>query len=255
MFFRRTEAQHDMRGLVRRMKEFKKLLSAAKEELGGVSFYPYDSLTNFYPLEQLLPSPDQSVLSLAGEDAVLDVGCGDGDVSFFMESLGCKVDAMDNSGTNFNRMAGVRALKAKLNSAVEIYDLDLDKRFELPDRKHSLALFFGTLYHLKNPFYVLETLAQNARWCILSTRVARLTPDRQTSFQRLPMAYLLDDREANGDPTNYWIFSETGLRRILRRSGWEVLNLVTTGDTRSSDPASPEADERAFCLLRSGLAV
>ena len=150
-------------------------------------------------------------------------------------------------------MRGVRALKDALESAVEIFELDVDDRFALPAPAYGLALFLGTLYHLKNPFYALETVARHARFCLLSTRIARFTPGGRVNFQDLPMAYLLDDREANADPTNYWIFSEAGLRRILQRSGWEVRAFTTTGDTCTSDPSAPAADERAFCFLRSRL--
>ena len=73
------------------------------------------------------------------------------------------------------------------------------------------------------------------------------------NFHDLPMAYLLDDREANADPTNYWIFSEAGLRRILSRAGWDVCDYLTTGCRHGSDPSAPDRDQRAFCLLASKL--
>jgi hypothetical protein len=60
--------------------------------------------------------------------------------------------------------------------------------------------------------------------------------------------------EANGDNTNYWVFSSAGLRRILQRTGWTVCDYLTVGCTAGSDPVSPAADERALCLLRSRIA-
>jgi hypothetical protein len=65
----------------------------------------------------------------------------------------------------------------------------------------------------------------------------------------LPVAYLLDEREINDDPTNFWIFSHMGLRRLIDRSGWDILDFMSTGCTRKSNPI--DRDERAFCLLRS----
>ena len=44
-----------------------------------------------------------------------------------------------------------------------------------------------------------------------------------------------------------------GLRRILHRTGWDVLDYMSVGNTTQSDPASPGGDERAVCLLRSRL--
>src|SRR5207302_220949 len=79
---------------------------------------------------------------------------------------------------------------------------------------YGLALFFGVLYHLKNPYYVLETLATRARYCLLSTRIARQTP-RGTSMKDEPLAYLLEPCESTYDATNFRTFSETALRPPL----------------------------------------
>ena len=110
--------------------------------------------------------------------------------------------------------------------------------------------FLGLLYHLKNPFYVLEALAQRAELCFLSTRVARQAPDG-TPLREQPVAYLLDPAEANDDATNFWIFSETGLKRLFARTGWEVVEFTTVGCADGSEPARADRDERAFALLRS----
>jgi choline dehydrogenase-like flavoprotein len=195
------------------------------------------------------------LMDQAGDKPVLDLGCGDGAVAFFMESLGARVHAVDNAATNYNGMRGVRALKDSLGASLEIHEMDLDGRFALPDAQYGLAFFLGTLYHLKNPFYALEAVARKTRYCLLSTRVARFTPGGAVDFHDLPMAWLLDDREANADSTNYWIFSEAGLRRLLGRAGWNVLAWTTSGDTRLSEPSSETADERAFCLLEKAGAL
>jgi SAM-dependent methyltransferase len=226
---------------------FRRRLDKIKAGIPGVQWYPYDSLMNFYPVRDLLAG--RYLMDLAGDKPVLDLGCGDGAVAFFMESLGARVHAVDNAATNYNGMRGVRALKDSLGASLEIHEMDLDGRFALPDAQYGLAFFLGTLYHLKNPFYALEAVARKTRYCLLSTRVARFTPGGAVDFHDLPMAWLLDDREANADSTNYWIFSEAGLRRLLGRAGWNVLAWTTSGDTRLSEPSSKTADERAFCLL------
>jgi tRNA (mo5U34)-methyltransferase len=95
---------------------------------------------------------------LSAAKPVLDIGAADGALSFFLESLGYRVEAWDHSGTNMNRMQGLRSLAQVLGSQVHIQDVDLDGRFEIT-RRYGAALFLGTLYHLKNPFYALETLA------------------------------------------------------------------------------------------------
>lgn len=214
-------------------------------------WYLYDSIGNFALLAKFLGEERRDVLKLMGGGPVLDLCCADGDLSFFVESLGCTVHAVDWPRTNMNFMRGIRRMKESLNSNIEIYERDLDGRFELPAQFYSTAFFFGGLYHLKNPFYVLEELAKHVYWCFLSTRVARFLPDGATRVQHFPVAYLVRPEELNGDHTNYWIFSESGLKRILHRAGWGVCDFTTFGNSVDSDPVRPDGDERAYCLLRS----
>jgi len=137
-----------------------------------------------------------------------------------------------------------------LDSKIEIVEMDIDTRFSLPGR-YGLAIFMGALYHLKNPYSVLATLAWHARYAVISTRVARFTPDREVAMHTAPLAYLVAGDETNNDDTNFWIFSEAGLRRLLERTHWRVEKLILLGTAESSDPASDEGDQRAFCIVES----
>ena len=87
-------------------------------------------------------------------------------------------------------------------------------------------------------------------YCFVSTRIAKQTADGQP-LSPYPIAYLLGPQECNNDSTNFWIFSEQGLKRLIDRTGWSVLSYLTIGDTTNSTPADPDRDERAFCLLQS----
>jgi tRNA (mo5U34)-methyltransferase len=233
---------------------FKKKFEAVKQSLGPQEFewYPYDSFGYISRLDLLLKGRLEVVQAMAGRDPVLDAGCGDGALSYFMESIGCRVDAIDNAPTNHSAMQGVKALKEAMSSGIEIYQMDIDAQFELPKDRYGLALLLGILYHLKNPFYVLEKLAQHTYYCLLGTRVARVTP-KGAQMRKEPLAYLVDEMETNGDPTNFWIFSEEGLRRIVQRAGWEIRQFMTAGCAEDSDPVRGDRDERAFCLLESRL--
>jgi hypothetical protein len=133
---------------------------------------------------------------------------------------------------------------------VTVHDVDLDSQFALPSEHYDLVFLLGILYHLKNPFYVLEALSHRADRLLLSTRVARYAGD-SIGIRELCVAYLLDPHEANNDATNYWIFSEAGLSRLISRTGWVIEEYLTVGDTERSNPASNEHDERAYALLRS----
>ena len=232
---------------------FRTDLLARKDEIAPEDFgwYPYDTMANVFHLDALLSGPQREVFdSLAGA-RIADIGAADGDFGFFLEhELGCRVDVLDNPPTNFNGLRGARRLVHELSSSVQVHEVDLDARFELPAARYGAVFFLGLLYHLKNPFHVLEALAARAELCCLSTRVARQAPDG-TPLQAQPVAYLLDPAEANDDATNFWIFSEAGLRRLFTRTGWDVVDFVTVGCQDGSEPARADRDERAFALLRS----
>ena len=237
--------------LVRKGLRFRSRFEEAKRSVEPVDFawYPYDCFANLFYLQRLLKNSNLSLAEIIGERPVLDFGAADGALSFFLESLGFQVQAIDFSGTNINRMQGLRSLARHLGSRIEIQDSDLDGRFELSG-SYGAALFLGTLYHLKNPYYALETLARHARFCFVSTRVARVSPDRQVRLDSVPVAYLVDSEECNADTTNYWFFSPAGLLLLAKRSGWIVRGSVTSG-AAESDPTSSDADERMFLLLES----
>jgi hypothetical protein len=157
----------------------------------------------------------------------------------------------DHPAYNHNGMRGIRALKSALDSAVEIHEIDADRPFALPHESYDLVIFLGVLYHLRNPFYVLEELSRHTTHCLLSTRVARRYPDGAAMPAGMALAYLLAENELNQDNSNYFIFSEAALRVMLDRTHWDILDYVSLGDTSHSDPVRLDRDERAFCLLRS----
>lgn len=222
-----------------------------------LQWYPWISLAGMDALSGFLEGDLNKIATMTGLDPVLDVGCGDGDVAFFLESkLGLHVDCIDQPPSNYNAMYGVRELKRVLNSNIGIYHVDMDARPELPAERYGLAMVLGILYHLKNPFLVLEALAHHARYIFLSTRIASLSPDHKTNYGHLPVAYLVDEDELNDDPTNFWIFTEEGLRRILRRTGWDVQHYTSLGkggarNPGNSDPVSADGDARAYLLAKS----
>lgn len=238
--------------VARRAVRFRERIEAAKLQIGPTEFgwYPNDSLANFQAFDTILSGKFRSLLDGPGNRCILDIGPADGTLAFFLESLGFRVTAIDHPETSYNRMCGIRQLKEALHSRIEIITEDIDSQFELPEGPHDIVFFLGILYHLKNPYYALDLLSHHARFCFLSTRVARFTPGGM-EMRNTPLAYLVDSDELNLDATNFWIFSEAGLKRLLRRTGWEICNYGTTGDTLNSNPHAAEHDERAFCLLRS----
>jgi len=231
---------------------FRAELQALKRRLlvPDYGWYPYETLSALGILTELIEPVFDEVAPALSSGPVADIGCADGDLGLFCARLGAQVDAIDHIESSFNQMRGIDLLRDALGLSVGVHDIDLDGRFHLPRSDYRFAFFLGTLYHLKNPYYVLENLAWHADWCVLSTRIAQVTP-RQTFIDEDPVAYLLDPREANNDPTNYWIFSPAGLLRLLSRAGWTVFGHQRIGLRLNSDPVHPEADERMFVLLKS----
>lgn len=228
------------------------LLKVKKQNAVDNFWYPYDIMANLVShMGVLLHGDNRRLLNLAKNQPIADIGAADGDLSFFLESIGVKeIDIIDHGPTNYNNLQGAKKLKQLLSSNVNIYDIDLNGAFELPRQNYGLIIFLGILYHLENPYYALKKLAQSTEYCLISTRIARYAMDRSIRYQKAPMAYLVDAQETNNDSTNYWIFSEEGLRRILKRTGWKVLEFMTVGSSES-DPVNPQFDERAFCLVQS----
>jgi SAM-dependent methyltransferase len=241
----------DIASLVQEARRFGERVRDAKERLGdpGFEWYPHETLSAFANLEKTLTGPNRDLFTGAGR--VLDLGSQDGELAFFLESLGYQVDAADHPAYNHNGMRGIRALKAALGSAVEIHEIDVDRPFRLPHDSYDLVVMLGVLYHLRNPFYVLEELARRTSHCLLSTRVARCFPDSSPMPSGVSLAYLLAENELNEDDSNYFIFNETGLRVMLARAHWAIADYASLGQPHLSDPIRPDRDERAFCLLRS----
>ena len=231
-------------------------IRARTKPANGYPWSPYDCLQNAWIIGLILTGEHRSIFENLGEKAIADIGGLDGDMAFFMEHLGAAhVDMFDNPATGMNAMDGARRLKSELNSRVNLHEVDVDGRFTLT-RDYDLVLFLGILYHLKNPFYALEEIARHARHIVLSTKVTAYSappqkPDR-LAIGALPLAYLLGPNEANNDSTNFWVFTDAGLLRLLDRSGWDILDYaILGGDLAASDPATNEGDRRAFCYLRS----
>jgi hypothetical protein len=235
--------------LTQRALEFREILRRHKASVDSTRWYPYDSLSCMPQLERLLKDHD-GLMDQCRALPMLDLGCGDGDLAFFFESLGFSVAAVDFELTNINQMQGVRALKRMLGSKIEIESVDLDGRGIVAGGPFGMCLLLGLLYHVKNPFYLLEYAAQKAQYCLLSTRIAQRTP-RKLDMRGEALAYLVDFEELNRDRTNFWIFSEEGLKRLVTRAGWTICGFVSSGYTEGSDPVDPRRDERAWCLLRS----
>ena len=141
----------DAAALEQRAQAFSQQLQQTKNALAPAEFgwYPYGTLDNFHILNRLLTGAHRHFLDEVRDGLIVDIGAADGDMAFFLESLGHRVHVVDYGPTNFNGCRGVRLLKQQLESNVEILETDIDTRMELPAPRYELAFFLGILYHLK----------------------------------------------------------------------------------------------------------
>jgi tRNA (mo5U34)-methyltransferase len=222
---------------------------------GGRPWYPYKIVESYvWTLAEVLGNEHRNLFRNLNGQSVADIGAADGDFGFFLETFGADVDLVDHPSTNMNGLEGAKILRSELHSSASLYAVDLDSQFHLPRPRYDLAVFLGILYHLKNPFYALEHLARSAKLGLLSTKITANSAPSGTRLAGIPAAYLLAADECNNDDSNFWVFTEAGLRRLLHRTGWEVVNYkVIGGSMETSDPYSQKGDRRAFCLMRSNV--
>lgn len=232
------------KALMLQAEKFDDKLSAIKAKDKEVAWYPYRSMANVKHLRKILPAEIIGRLAAGNLDwQVLDVGAADGDLGYFFESRGCRINFLDNPPTNYNDCRGIAALRKPLDSQSELIEQDLDRNITL-NGQYDFALALGLLYHLRNPMAFMMALAEHAERMVLSTRVANHLPDG-TNIGQASVAYLLRCRESNNDPTNYWTFSPVGLETALRRCGWVVKTSHLTG-AEQSNPVDSDADQRMF---------
>jgi hypothetical protein len=227
--------------------DFHKLLVHSKAA-ASVDFpwYPYDTMANFFHIAPLISSHEDYLFEPPKKFA--DIGAADGDLAFYLSSLGFSMDIYDYAPTNMNGLRGARFLQSSYGP-IDIHEADLDSQWDVGG-EYDLVFLFGVLYHLKNPFHVLERLSFHSRFLLLSTRIARHFWNDSVDVSTVSAAYLLAPDESNNDSTNYWIFTEAGLKRLFSRTGWRIPNYRSVGSTESN-PRDNDRDERAFALLGS----
>src|SRR5437016_7341507 len=112
----------EVRDFIQHALEFQERLARLKTVCAAPEpgWYPWDSFGTVVLLNRLLTGRHRWLNPIAGGDPVMDIGCGDGTLSFVFESLGFRVWAVDHRQSNYNQMRGVAALKTALGSKVRV---------------------------------------------------------------------------------------------------------------------------------------
>jgi len=218
---------------------FRKRLRAIRRDVPGIAWYPYDPLASLEPLREIeLP---------LGAGPLADIGCADGDMAFFLESLGFEVDAIDNSAANHNGLRGAGTLRDALGSRVRIHDIDLDTSSRCPE---ALQLRLLSRHPVPPEESILRAGEPGARDLPHAAEHARGAGGGRGHADS-HAAGGLPARHARGQQRSHQLLdlqrgrleAHPGPRRM------EHYRLDHHGSTERSDPAT--RDERAFCLLES----
>lgn len=201
-----------------------KLLRARAKVSQRVALYPYASFASVDFINPLFSALKTDFQKLIANKRILDIGCGDGDVSFLCEMLGAKeVTAIDWADTNFNFMQGIRALRDCMDSKIQICCGNLEDMDLSFLGVRDLIFFLGVLYHLPNPIRVLRKLSVVAPQIVASTRVFDVLPGvPRNDFRKRRVAYMLEPMECNNDSSNWWIPTEAAVSTMFERAGWRM---------------------------------
>lgn len=153
--------------------------------------------------------------------SVLDIGCWDGLFSFEAEKRGAAmVLATDIYQAEWTNNEGFQYAKAALKSKVEFLPIpvDLIDQIHTYVRYFDVVLFYGVLYHLKDPHMALKKIATVTReMLLLETAVMEMTSPTPT-WTRVS--------GNGGDPTNEWYPNLAALEEELLILGFNKVSVV-----------------------------
>jgi 2-polyprenyl-3-methyl-5-hydroxy-6-metoxy-1,4-benzoquinol methylase len=170
--------------------------------------------------------------TLPPKPKLLDLGCGDGQLSQRFQHLGYQVYGLDISASNV-KLAQTRGIKAKTT--------DISKKFPFPNRTFDVVFageiiehLFDTLGFLKEIHRVLKP---NGLLIITTPNLAHL-PDR--------FYFLLGHSPAQVSPLHHFLkfhirpFTYGTLKHALKTSGFTATKFESTMVVFSRDPTNPE---------------
>jgi tRNA (mo5U34)-methyltransferase len=204
------------------------------------------------------PGPDPSGIklhhlclpqSLAGR-SVLDLGAYEGYFTYQAEQRGAdRVVAVDQYVWQLAGCSAFRNFKfirEMLRSKSEFVVAPAERSAEILQEQFDVVLFLGVLYHDPKMIEYLENAAALTKSvCVIETLLDRLDCDQAT-------AALYDGSEINNDPTNSWAPNLRAMEIILRRAGFQYVELRNIWHLNTLDWINGASQ---FGAVRSGRAV
>lgn len=148
--------------------------------------------------------------------SVLDIGATNGGLAFELERRGAsRVVAVDIYDEDW---FGFRAVKELLGSCAEYVCASV---YELPQRfvePFDIVALWGVLYHLRHPLLALDAVrALTRRVAMIETAVS----DHMLVDSTKPLLYFHREDDLNGDGSNWFVPTTTGLADLCWSSGLE----------------------------------
>ncbi|MBI1274120.1 MAG: DUF1698 domain-containing protein [Alphaproteobacteria bacterium] len=172
--------------------------------------------TDCFPHAHTLVNPIMEVskqLDFKGK-RVLDIGCRDGAMALYAESMGAsEVYGIDND-CSMGLMNFVIPFK---NSSIKLIECNLNELDRHDLGQFDIIFFCGVLYHLQSPFWGLRQVAQSMReggTVILETSILDV-------FHDFPIVAYLTYETSPYEATSPTFYNLAGLRRAVGLFGFE----------------------------------
>jgi len=170
------------------------------------------------PLEPLRGEADLIFNQPITGKRILDIGAWDGFFSFEAERRGAaEVLATDHfcwSGEGWGDKRGFNHAHARFASSVRSLDLDVPQHRVEELGQFDMVLLLGVLYHVTDPYRVLEAAAAMSSDHLVIETVTALR------HEPVPAMRLFTELELDEDPTNFWAPNILALREMCRRFGY-----------------------------------
>lgn len=195
--------------------------AVVREEIGRIDWWHSIDLGNGIvtpgrsgPIERI--TQIQLSADLTGK-TVLDIGAWDGAFSFEAERRGAKrVVALDLCPS-----PGFELARRVLKSRVEFREADITTADPQEIGSYDVVLFMGVIYHVPNPFDLLERVGRMTRDLMI------LETDTTRNWTLKPVAEFRGSRAAYFNPSeNWWIPNVRCVEEMLKAAGFERFEQV-----------------------------
>lgn len=193
---------------------------------------------------------------------ILELGCGTGNISAYLQSIGADVTAADVRQAHLDRVKQTYGINTMLiNQELE---WTVDQRFDL-------VIHFGVLYHLKNwrsdlrcalvcaDMMFLETVVANTTDPMFEHYIEEDSTDSQSGFGGFASVMSAENIQQEIERNGYeWMrFDDADLsmpNRRLYQYDWEVTHAIAGYETAQTFEDAPLYGGRRFWLIKKSFA-